>query len=159
MSNKQTPCHGCDHGWGNTAGESCHDDCPELKAYREAHLKPYKDWTLAEAKAFCAERGQGRKDGYDPCDKCPLWTVLCATEYPEKWWLHAYTPQEVEAAKAVRVLFPTASTIYTSGHDHFIQVFDADGEVIHAFIEDRNPFPSLKKGETVKLDDIIGDGE
>lgn len=125
---------------------------------QKANPKSYKDWTLAEAKAFCAERGQARKDGYDPCEKCPLWAVLCAPEYPEKWNLNGFTPEEVEAAKAVKVLFPTAQSTYVCEHDPIIRVFDAAGEVIHAFIEDRNPFPSLKKGETVKLDDIIGEG-
>ena len=158
MSNKQTPCHGCDHGWGCSDGRSCHDDCPELKAFQETHPKPYKDWTLAEAKAFCAERGPGRDD-YDPCDDCPLWSVLCANEpTPEKWWLHAFTPAEVEEAKAIKKLFPTAITVEKRAINGLAIVMrNEDGQIVGSF-NSVGLLSSVEFHEVVKLDDIIGEG-
>lgn len=123
---------------------------------QKANPKSYKDWTLAEAKAFCAARGQGRKDGYDPCEKCPLWAVLCAPEYPEKWNLNGFTPEEVEAAKAVKTLWPEAEALSITNSGK-VAVMRSGDRVPFNFLS-WETFPSIGPTEIVLLDDIIGEG-
>lgn len=65
-----------------------------------------------------------------------------------------WTEQEVERAKAIRLLYPEAESI---------KMFDLSIKVISkGFVVatlDTSLFPSLYVGETVALDEIIGDAE
>lgn len=120
--------------------------------------KPLKDWTLGEVKECCSKHGT--------CvSECPFSTKnkLCRmTSNPCDWDLTdkpRWTEQEVEDAKVVRRVFGRDGTIkrhskaMTEPYSNL--VFD------HLYINE-DLFPSIKPGQSVTLDEIIGsihDGE
>lgn len=114
--------------------------------------KPLKDWTLADVKQECRKHP-------NRCFGCKIYKVnFCPVRgYPTQWDLSdppRFSPAEVEAAKAIRMLYPGAThlrrgttTISAKGmEDMFFCVFDAER------------FPSIEPGETVYIDDIIACG-
>ena len=86
-----------------------------FSAIKEANMdKPLKDWTLEEVKECCSKHGT--------CvSECPFSTKnkLCRmTSNPCDWDLTdklRFSGQEVERAKAIRVLWPEAEKIEKSG--------------------------------------------
>lgn len=118
----------------------------------EANMdKPLKDWTLGEVKAYCTGR-----DCYKECTlaespgKCKILDVT-----PSEWDLDekpSFTEQEVERAKAIRIIWPRAEAIKKTTNGG-TSVVGAPMELASV------QFPSVKPGETVALDVIIGGAE
>ena len=118
--------------------------------------KPLKDWTLGEVKECCSKHGT--------CvSECPFSTKnkLCRmTSNPCDWDLTdkpRWTQQEVERAKAIKVIWPNADRIQGScgsfGVGIYYVWFSSD---LLGQINDDDCFPSIGSGETVTLDEIIG---
>lgn len=119
---------------------------------KEADMdKPLKDWTLGEVKECCSK--------YGTCvSECPFSTKnkLCRiTSNPCDWDISEkprWTEQEVERAKAIKMIYPAAYRLEDT--DPLIRVWDKDG-ILLAHV-DVNLFLSIKPGQSVKLDEIIG---
>lgn len=67
-----------------------------------------------------------------------------------------WTPEEVERAKAIKVLWPEARVLCYLACSDSVAVYDQEG-VLDGFSPKK--FPTLKSGESVKLSDIIGGDE
>lgn len=119
--------------------------------------KPLSEWTLAEVKAECKKHDTG-------CNSCTFYSTVghCRisqnddfSDCPEAWDLSEpprWTEQDKEDAKAVRHLMPWATKV-GRGRDY-------DSLMLNSSVGlHRDLFPSLKPGETVTLDEIIGGGE
>ena len=130
----------------------------------EANMdKPLKDWTLGEVKAYCTGR-----DCYKDCElaqspgKCKILDVT-----PSEWDLDEkprFTQQEVEDAKTIKRMFGT--DIFTHIHkdeDGWTEMMDGPGEDWTigwcSIGMEEGMFPSIRPGETVTLDEIIGGAE
>ena len=109
--------------------------------------KPLKDWTMGEAQEFCTGRD---------CEQCRFMDgPECKLHRPEGWDLEEkprWTEQEVERAKAIKMIYPAAYRLEDT--DPLIRVWDKDG-ILLAHV-DVNLFLSIKPGQSVKLDEIIG---
>ena len=120
--------------------------------------KPLKEWTLGELKEWCYQYRKSHTN--KPCEQiCPIYQRgLCCREWVHEWDLEEkprWTEQEVERAKAIKVLWPEAERLYRGVATITIytrsQLFVID---LHAEL-----FPSLQSGKTVTLDEIIGGAE
>ena len=119
--------------------------------------KPLKDWTLGEVKKLCAETGMD-------CEKCPFSVKnevppSCRLENdpPDNWDLSErprWTERDKEDAMMIKRVFngfqigiarDTLAQLRTFAKD------DYPSEYINS-----DMFPSLKPGESVTLDEIIG---
>ena len=131
---------------------------------KEANMdKPLKDWTLGEAKEYCTSRNGNCAD--DCIFSKKGIGMVCGIAPKPVWWTlpekPRFTEQEVEDAKAIKRMF---------GDDNFTHIFkDEDGlcEMMDGPGDDPNVgwcaigmeegmFPSIRPGETVALDEIIG---
>ena len=145
--------------------EACIMECPVCGKEFDIHLeetnmdkpKPLSDWTLGEVKEHCKEQ----RDTPARCTGCKM-QKYCDQYFgrqgdaaaPKYWDLTEpprWTEQEVERAKAIKMLYPKAERI--EGCDTLIKVL-SNIFVIAAL--DTALFPSLRPGETVALDEIIG---
>lgn len=119
--------------------------------------KPLKDWTLGEVKEYCASRNG------NCADDCILSRkgigMVCEVAPKPAWWTLAdkprFTEQEVERAKAIRLLYKDAEKIQEC--DPVAKILNNYDSVIAQV--DTGIFPSLRPGETVTLDEIIGGAE
>ena len=106
--------------------------------------KPLKDWTLGEAQKFCTGRD---------CEQCRFLDGMeCKLHRPNGWDLEEkprWTEQEVEIAKAIKLLFPCAIAITKAS---FGSIF-VSGTSLTLSTE---YFPSIQPGQSVTLDEIIG---
>ena len=119
--------------------------------------KPLKDWTMGEVEKLCSDLG---KD----CDGCPF----SAPDYckvngqPRDWNLRdkpRFTEQEVERAKAIKVIFPEAKEVRTRN--------DVQGEVEYRVCTGcavlgvlyGDVFPTMERFKAYTLDEIIGGAE
>lgn len=176
------PCSTCDHGWGSLGTEgikSCHETCQELQAWEAAKRKEEANMDkprICEVLGVEPEEkfeirgntlGRFRINKYGTFqieisnDCWGFSTVECLNNlinHPEniarkpRW-----TEQEVERAKAIRLLYPEADSLNEC--DPYIKVFN--NKFVIATL-DTALFPSLCPGESVKLDEICGnihDGE
>lgn len=117
--------------------------------------KPIKDYTLGEAKELCKERYENLS-----CLNCPL-NGFCKTNYddadvPAVWDLSEpprWTQEEVERAKALKVIWPEAMTLNRG--DLLIAVCPEQEGLDDSALLFSNKFPSLKPGEIVMLEEII----
>lgn len=118
---------------------------------KEANMdKPLKDWTLEETQEYCDEHECGFCELFQRHD-CLL------NSSPDKWDLSEkprFTEQEVERAKAIRLLYKDAEKIQEC--DPVAKILNNYDSVIAQV--DTGIFPSLRPGETVTLDEIIGGG-
>ena len=125
----------------------------------EANMdKPLKDWTLGELSDYC-------KKVVDPdgnCFNCEAkkYIGLCPFEEtaPCDWDFEVkprFTQQEVERAKAIKVIYPTAYQLEEA--DPLIRVWDKEGKLL-AHV-DVNLFLSFQSGQSYTLDEIIGGAE
>ena len=122
----------------------------------EANMdKPLKDWTLGEIKRCCVESKQN-------CEKCPVSGEYKTTSdcklaiFPAHWDLDdkpRFTEQEVERAKAIKVLWPDAKGIRKMEMMGPVHIVGTAVWVGH------DNFPSLEPERTIKLDEIIGGAE
>ena len=121
----------------------------------EANMdKPLRDWTLGEVEAHCQQKARCkdcdmlRKNGYE----CRF------SGGPYLWDLSdkpRFTEQEVERAKAMRLIYPTAYRLEEA--DPLIRVWDKEGKLL-AHV-DVNLFLSLNPEQSYTLDEIIGGAE
>lgn len=114
----------------------------------EANMdKPLKDWTLGECKAWC------EKNGGECPERCPIERICDLLEQsPAMLDLDEkprFTEQEVERAKAIKVLWPSASAIAKAASGNV----SVCGAPISLSIDH---FPSINPMETYTLDEIIG---
>ena len=112
--------------------------------------KPLKDWTLGELKTEC--------EAHNGCVGChfegsAFCTQKCAELCPSKWDLSEkfrFTEQEVERAKAIKVLWPDAEGIRKMEMMGPVHIVGTAVWVGH------DNFPYLEPERTIKLDKIIG---
>ena len=156
-ANMDKPCNGCDVGWGSISSAgimSCRDECERLKAWeaKKNMDKPLEDWTLGEIKEYCREKGYH-------CGDCPAiydGNHCKLNSTPEIWPLKSkphFTEQEVERAKAIKVLWPDAEGIRKMEMMGPVHIVGTAVWVGH------DNFPSLEPERTIKLDEIIGGAE
>lgn len=114
--------------------------------------KPLKDWTLGECMGECSKltyRGL-------TCEQCPL-DKICGNAVDE-WDLSEkprWTEQEVERAKAIKVLFPEINAIkYDGAWTQCLEI--VDGTYFQREVITRHLFPSVEKGQVYTFDEIIG---
>ena len=122
----------------------------------EANMdKPLRDWTLGEVEAHCQQKARCkdcdmlRKNGYE----CRF------SGGPYLWDLSdkpRFTEQEVEAAKAVKVLFPCTTHLIQFQPNEPVSAKAGD-----AFVVNLNSvlFPNIQPGKPYTLDEIIGGAE
>lgn len=130
------------------------EKCVAWEKRKEANMdKPLKDWTLEEVKECCSK--------YGTCvSECPFSdkNKLCRmTSNPCDWDLTdkpRFTQQEVERAKAIRVLWGGVDKLEKSN----LHIKAVDGTHLVATMS-ADLFPSLYPGETVTLGEIIGGAE
>ena len=112
--------------------------------------------TLEEVKEYCARRNGN-------CgDDCILSRkgigLVCRVAPKPAWWTLAdkprWTEQEVERAKAIKMLYSEAESIEMYGFG--IRVFNR--KLVIATL-DPSLFPSLRQNEIITLDEIIGGAE
>ncbi len=134
--------------------EACIMECPVCGKEFDIHLeeanmdKPLKDWTLEETKQYCTGRD---------CEHCRFMDgPKCKLHRPEDWDLSEkprWTEQEVEDARAVKRLLE-ADLVSRAAYGNGLVAIKSDWSV--SIVLSRDCFPSLRPGETVTLDDIIG---
>lgn len=121
----------------------------------EANMdKPLKDWTLGEAKEYCTSRNGNCAD--DCIFSKKGIGMVCGIAPKPVWWTlpekPRFTEQEVERAKAIKVLFPCAIAV--------VKADSGSVSVVGASLAlSTDHFPSIRTGETVHLDEIIGGAE
>lgn len=134
-----------------------HDNAVKEEANMD---KPLKDWTLWEVKAYCTGR-----DCYKDCElvqspgKCKILDVT-----PSEWDLDEkprFTEQEVEDAKTIKRMFGADNFTHIR-KDQFglCEMMDGPGDDPNvgwcAIGMEEGMFPSLRPGETITIDEIIG---
>ena len=130
----------------------------EIGQVKEANMdKPLKDWTFSEVQEYCKKQ----RNTSERCSACKI-KKFCdkylgkkgESASPKYWDLSEpsrWTEQEVERAKAIKVIYPDAETLEEC--DPVVQV--RCGKFVIATL-DTALFPSLRPEETVTLDEIIG---
>ena len=131
------------------------EGCKNWVKRKEANMdKPLKDWTLGEAKEYCTSRNGNCAD--DCIFSKKGIGMVCGIAPKPVWWTlpekPRFTEQEVEAAKAIKTLFPCAVSVKRL--DLSIRVQDRD-EVLIVQLSN-SLFRSIQLGETYTLDEIIG---
>ena len=144
--------------------EKTHDDA--IKNARvhseEANMdKPLKDWTLGEAKEYCTSRNGNCAD--DCIFSKKGIGMVCGIAPKPVWWTlpekPRFTEQEVERAKAIKVIFPEAKEVRTRN--------DVQGEVEYRVCTGcavlgvlyGDVFPTMERFKEYTLDEIIGGAE
>lgn len=130
----------------------------EIKITQIRRDKPLKDWTLGEVKMECSSHDDCEGCHFHHSAFCDQHGALC----PDEWDLSEkprWTEQEVERAKAVKLLYPEIQ--YIQADDRFLRGLNKGKESI--FLDCvLSWFPSIRSNETITLDEIIGsihDGE
>lgn len=106
------------------------------------------DWTLGEVQNYV----KGIKD----CCKCVFYngTEVCPfIECPVDWKVPAFTLQEGQDAKALLRMLPECDQVHRDGVG---QLYITGNDVPSMILLNENMFPSIKKGQTIKLADIAG---
>ena len=140
--------HEAVHLMGYEAVEEPVGNSDQLK---EANMdKPMKDWTLGECKEWCS-----KYDGECP-EKCPFEDFCTQLQHePAKWDLEEkprWKQQEVEFAKAIKVLFPCAIEVVKAPSGN-VSVSGASLTLSTEY------FPSIHPGQSYTLGEIIGGGQ
>lgn len=117
--------------------------------------KPLKDWTLGEAKEYCTSRNGNCAD--DCIFSKKGIGMVCGIAPKPVWWTlpekPRFTQQEVERAKAIKVLWPDAKGIRKTEMMGPVHIVGTAVWVGH------DNFPSIEPERTIKLDEIIGGAE
>lgn len=127
------------------------------KMMKEANMdKPLKDWTLEEVVNHCNERECGFCELYQHHD-----CVLRLS--PNVWDLSGkprWTEQEVEDAKTLCRMWPGGEIEFKRYVDGRCTMVHIQGS-LHGCLDlgQVDLFPSLRPGETVTIDEIIGGAE
>lgn len=132
---------------------------------KEANMeKPLKDWTLGELKEWCYQYRKAHTD--KPCEQtCPIYQRgICSLEWIHEWDIEEkprFTEQEVEDAKAIKRMFGDDNfTHIRKDEDGLCEMMDGPGDDPNvgwcAIGMEEGMFPSIRPGETVTLEEIIG---
>lgn len=119
--------------------------------------KPLKDWTLGELLEHC----KCHTSENESCMNCVVQAKIGCCFFdcdPADLDLSDnphFTQQEVERAKAIKLIYPTAYRLEEA--DPLIRVWDKEG-VLLAHV-DTNLFLSLQPGQSYTLDEVIGGTE
>ena len=109
--------------------------------------KPLKDWTMGEAQKYCRSTG---------CKTCKLNGRNCPiNSSPNNWDLSdkpRFTEQEVERAKAIKVLFP--EVIRLERRANGVGGMDKDG--LHKFLFSEDMFPNIEMFKSYTIEEITG---
>ena len=145
----------------NAAKESTKIIQDYLNKGEEANMdKPLRDWTLGEIKEYCKKKGTR-------CGDCPAiydGNHCKLNSTPEIWPLKSkphFTEQEVEDAKAIKRMFGDDNfTHIRKDEDGLCKMMDGPGDDPNvgwcAIGMEEGMFPSIRPGETVTLEEIIG---
>ena len=135
-----------------------------LNEGKEANMdKPLKDWTLGEAKEYCTSRNGNCAD--DCIFSKKGIGMVCGIAAKPVWWTlpekPRFTEQEVEDAKAIKRMFGDDNfTHIHKDEDGLCEMMDGPGDDPNvgwcAIGMEEGMFPSIRPGETVTLDEIIG---
>ena len=135
-----------------------------LNEGKEANMdKPLKDWTLGEAKEYCTSRNGNCAD--DCIFSKKGIGMVCGIAPKPVWWTlpekPRFTQQEVEDAKAIKRMFGDDNfTHICKEEDGLCEMMDGPGDDPNvgwcAIGMEEGMFPSIRPGETVTLDEIIG---
>ena len=138
-----------------------------LNEGKEANMdKPLKDWTLWEAKEYCTSRNGNCAD--DCIFSKKGIGMVCGIAPKPVWWTlpekPRWTEQEVEDAKAIKRMFGDDNfTHIHKDEDGLCEMMDGPGDDPNvgwcAIGMEEGMFPSIRPGETVTLDEIIGGAE
>ena len=138
-----------------------------LNEGKEANMdKPLKDWTLGEAKEYCTSRNGNCAD--DCIFSKKGIGMVCGIAPKPVWWTlpekPRFTEQEVEDAKAIKRMFGDDNfTHIRKDEDGLCEMMDGPGDDPNvgwcAIGMEEGMFPSIRPGETVTLDEIIGGAE
>jgi len=136
------------------------EGCKNWVKRKEANMdKPLKDWTLGELKEWCYQYRKAHTN--NPCEqKCPIYQRgICCREWVHEWDLEGkprWTEQEVEDAKDILRLLEDAHSIKKYAGDIMWICNSHNVTMVNA---KAGMFPSLRPGESVTLDEIIGGAE
>ena len=133
----------------------------------EANMdKPLKDWTLGEAKEYCTSRNGNCAD--DCIFSKKGIGMVCGIAPKPVWWTlpekPRFTEQEVEDAKTIKRMFGADNFTHIR-KDQFglCEMMDGPGDDPNvgwcAIGMEEGMFPSLRPGETITIDEIIGGTE
>ena len=136
----------------------------EIDTVKEANMdKPLKDWTLGEAKEYCTSRNGNCAD--DCIFSKKGIGMVCGIAPKPVWWTlpekPRWTEQEVEDAKTIKRMFGDGNfTHIRKNEDGICEMMDGPGDDPNvgwwSIGMEEGMFPSLRPGETVTLDEIIG---
>ena len=124
----------------------------------EANMdKPLKDWTLGEAKEYCTSRNGNCAD--DCIFSKKGIGMVCGIAPKPVWWTlpekPRFTEQEVEVAKAIKLLFPDVVKVCRFSGVVKAECKNGSGEcMIGAKL-----LPSIQNHQSYTLDEIIGGAE
>ena len=128
---------------------------------KEANMdKPLKDWTLGELKEWCYQYRKAHTD--KPCEQtCPIYQRwICCREWVHEWDLEEkprWTEQEVERAKAIKVLYPVVKTLaYVDIVGQTFYMYDDEDNYKGSLDNLDETFPTLRSIRRATLDEIIG---
>lgn len=139
----------------------------EIDQVKEANMdKPLKDWTLGEAKEYCTSRNGNCAD--DCIFSKKGIGMVCGIAPKPVWWTlpekPRFTEQEVEDAKTIKRMFGADNFTHIR-KDQFglCKMMDGPGDDPNvgwcAIGMEEGMFPSLRPGETITIDEIIGGTE
>ena len=125
---------------------------------KEANMdKPLKDWTLGEAKEYCTSRNGNCAD--DCIFSKKGIGMVCGIAPKPVWWTlpekPRFTEQEVEVAKAIKLLFPDAVKVCRLSGVIKAECENGSGECMIA----AELLPSIQNHQSYTLDEIIGGAE
>lgn len=142
--------------------EDLMQDCDQSQKSRnsvakkeEANMdKPLKDWTLGEAKEYCTSRNGNCAD--DCIFSKKGIGMVCGIAPKPVWWTlpekPRFTEQEVEVAKAIKLLFPDVVKVCRFSGVVKAECKNGSGEcMIGAKL-----LPSIQNHQSYTLDEIIG---
>lgn len=154
--------------------EACIMECPVCGKEFDIHLeetnmdkqKPLSDWTLGEVKEHCKEQ----RDTPARCTGCKM-QKYCDQYFgrqgdaaaPKYWDLSdkpRWTEQEVEDAKTLCRMWPGGKIEFKRYEDGRCAMVHIQGS-LHGCLDlgQVDLFPSLRPGQSVTLDEIIGGAE
>lgn len=125
------------------------------KLNKELLDKPLGKWTLQELQEWC-------NNSCSDCADCPFKsrkTIKCrlGQSIPGLWGLQSkprWTEQDIQDAKVIKRIFPWADIVLTNGLD--LRLFNKEMESeVHTILSRGTLLPSLKKGERIRLCDIL----
>ena len=145
--------------------EACIMECPVCGKEFDIHLeeanmdKPLKDWTFSEVQEYCKKQ----RNTSERCSACKI-KKFCdkylgkkgESASPKYWDLSEpsrWTEQEVEDARAVKRLLE-ADSVTRAAYGNGLVAIKSDWSV--SIVLSRDCFPSLRPGEIITLDEIIG---